>query len=100
MSGKQMQKRSSIKSIERQNTKLSKMELPENFDINRGLIMFGKNKKNKNFILTFDFQQKCFKKIKLTDKGTLTSEKVPFCQLLGLHHQRPRNSDCMWRNFV
>lgn len=86
------------KNLSRQDTKLSKVELPENFDINRGLIMFGKNKKNKNFMLTFDFQFKGFRKIKLKSEGELTSERLSIFQLFCLHHQKPRNSDRVRRD--
>jgi hypothetical protein len=54
----------------KQTTKnLQQITMPSNFDINRGLVVFGKNKKNKNFMLTFDFGSKEFKKIKLRGQG-------------------------------
>jgi hypothetical protein len=50
--------------------------MPSNFDINRGLVVFGKNKKNKNFMLTFDFSSKEFKKIKLQGQGDFNKPKM------------------------
>ena len=56
--------------FQKKNTKnLAKITMPSNFDINRGLVVFGKNKKDKNFMLTFDFGSKEFKKIKLHGQG-------------------------------
>ena len=41
----------------------------EDFDINRALVMFGQDKTQKNFMLSFDFQRKEFVRIKLQKKG-------------------------------
>lgn len=43
----------------------------DNFDINRGLVMFGQDRNQKNFMLTFDFHRKIFNPIKLEKKGNL-----------------------------
>lgn len=50
-----------------------KEDLIPNFDINRGLCMFGQDKYQKNFMLTFDFDKKMFRKMTLQKKGKLTS---------------------------
>ena len=54
-------------------TKLKDEIIPENFDINRGLVMFGQDKFQKNFMLTYNFQTKSFNPIRLQKKGSLIS---------------------------
>jgi hypothetical protein len=51
-------------------------ESPEqspDFDINKGLCMFGQDKFQRNFMLTFDFDKKMFRKMNLQKKGRVTS---------------------------
>lgn len=53
-----------------QNNKTSLLEeLPSDFDINRGLVMFGQDKSQKNFMLTFNFLNKTFNPVRLQKKG-------------------------------
>lgn len=59
---------------------------PDEFDINRGLVMFGQDKHQKNFMLTFNFYSRTFNHIRLQKKGSLTSHHKSVLQLLGLHH--------------
>jgi hypothetical protein len=56
-------------------TKLKDEIIPENFDINRGLVMFGQDKFQKNFMLTYNFGTKSFNPIRLQKKGNLISGK-------------------------
>ena len=53
--------------------KLQESPMPETFDINRGLVMFGQDKHQKNFMLTFNFASRSFNQIRLQKKGKLTS---------------------------
>lgn len=39
--------------------------MDEEFNIEKGLVMFGQNTKSENFILTFDFYRKVFDQIKV-----------------------------------
>ena len=50
-------------------TKLEDEEIPSDFDINRGLVMFGQDKFQKNFMLTFNFNSRSFNSIRLQKKG-------------------------------
>ena len=53
-----------------QNNKTTLLEeLPPDFDINRGLVMFGQDKTQKNFMLTFNFSNKTFNPVRLQKKG-------------------------------
>ena len=49
------------------------IELSSDFNINRGLCMFGQDKFQRNFMLTFDFNKKMFRKMGLQNKGRVTS---------------------------
>jgi len=67
-------------------------EMTSDFDINRGLCMFGQDKFQRNFMLTFDFDKKMFRKMSLQKKGRVTSAFNSVLQLLGVHHQGQRHA--------